>query len=231
MARELGHETIGQLLAAARSGQRTEQDLVVDAMTINETSFFRDSHPFRALSEHIIPELLDAGDRPVRMWSAATSTGQEAYSLAILMAEHFPRVPAASILGTDVSPSVLQRARSGLYSQLEVNRGLPARSLVRHFEQEGRQWRVKAAIAAMVRFQHLNLSVPWSGLPSMDVIMLRNVLLYFDQATRQAVIERAAGTLRPGGYLILGSAETVMVRSPTLERRVIGQTMCFRARG
>jgi chemotaxis protein methyltransferase CheR len=231
VAETLGHQTISDLLTAARAGHRLAQDQVVEAMTINETSFFRDSHPFRALAEQILPELLTPGERSLRMWSAAASTGQEAYSLAILMAEEFPRVPSPTILGTDVAASVLEKARSGVYSQLEVNRGLPARSLVRQFQQEGRNWRIKDNIAAMVRFQQLNLSLPWPSLPLMDVIMLRNVLLYFDEDTRTTVIARAARTLRPGGYLILGSAETVMVRSPDLERRVIGQTVCFRARG
>lgn len=229
MAQTLGHDSIGELLRAARAGNRLVQDHVVEAMTINETSFFRDTHPFRALSGHILPELLSAGARPLRMWSAAASTGQEAYSLAMLVSDDFAKAPAPSILATDVAQSVLNRARSASYSQLEVNRGLPARSLVRHFEQDGRVWRVKKHITAMVRFQQLNLGGPWPALPAMDLILLRNVLLYFDQHTRTTVIERAAATLRPGGYLILGSAETVMVRSPALERLVIGQTVCFRA--
>lgn len=230
VARRLDHESISELMAAVRSGHRPIQDQVIEAMTINETSFFRDSHPFRALRDEIIPGLLRAGPRPLRMWSAATSTGQEAYSLAILMVESFPHAPAPEILGTDVAESVLARARTGSFSQLEVNRGLPARSLVTHFEQVGRTWRLKPHIAGMVRFERLNLSRPWPALPRMDVILLRNVLLYFDRDTRAAVLGRAIAALRPGGHLILGGAETGMLDSTAVDRVTYGQTVCFRAR-
>lgn len=230
LAGRLGHDSIADLLEAARHGTDLLRDQIVDAMTINETSFFRDVHPFRALEHDIIPDLLAARPRPLRMWSAATSTGQEAYSLAMLMAQSFPHHPAPDILGTDVAESVLERARTGVYTQMEVNRGLPARSLVTHFEQVGRTWRVKPSIAGMVRFERLNLSRPWPALPAMDVILLRNVLIYFDHDTRAVVLARAIASLRPGGYLLLGGAETTMLRSTAAERVVLGKTVCFRAR-
>jgi chemotaxis protein methyltransferase CheR len=149
----------------------------------------------------------------------------------MLMAENFASAPEPYILGTDISESVLHRARSGTYSQLEVNRGLPARSLVRHFEQDGRAWRVSPQIARTVRFQRLNLREPWPALPAMDVILLRNVLIYFDDTTRGDVLNRAVAALRPGGYLLLGGAETQMLRSDAVQRLTLGNTICFRARG
>lgn len=226
-----GYTSIAELVAAARSGQGFAQEQIVDAMTINETSFFRDSHPFRALVDDVVPDLLRGGRRSLRMWSAATATGQEAYSLAILMAENFPSVPEPDILATDVSQSVLERARSRTYTQLEVNRGLPAAALLRHFDQVGRIWRVKPDVARQVRFDRLNLTGPWPALPVMDLILLRNVLIYFDDATRTSVINRAIARLRPGGYLLVGSAETLMVRSEAVERLTFGRTTWFRARG
>ena len=198
LAEHLGHDSISTLLSAARSGHRILQDHVVEAMTINETSFFRDTHPFRALTEHIVPDLLRSGPRSLRMWSAATASGQEAYSLAILMAETFPTAPEPSILGTDVAESVLRKARAGAYTQLEVNRGLPARSLVRHFQQQGRTWHVTPQIKKVVRFQRLNLIEPWPFLPPMDVIMLRNVLIYFDDRTRCRGSCAGCGRAAPG---------------------------------
>lgn len=225
-----GYESIAELLAVARGGNRAMQDHIVEAMTINETTFFRDLHPFRTLSDVIVPDLLGSTRRPLRMWSAATATGQEAYSLAILMADDFPRAMPPDVLGTDVSESVLQRARSRAYTQLEVNRGLPARALLRHFEQDGRHWVVKSDVAQHVRFERLNLSQPWRALPTMDLILLRNVLIYFDQATRADVLERVIAQLRPGGYLLLGGAETWLVRSDAVERLTFGRTVCFRAR-
>jgi chemotaxis protein methyltransferase CheR len=163
------------------------------------------------------------------MWSAAAATGQEAYSLAILMADEFPDAPSPAILATDVSRGALQRARDGTYTQLEVNRGLPARSLVRHFTQQGRMWQIKPALHRTVRCEYLNLSQPWPRLPAMDVIMLRNVLIYLDEAARASVLQRAIEVLAPGGYLILGSAETLLVRSDRVDRVEVGRTICFRA--
>lgn len=225
-----GYDSIADLVAAARGGNRAVQDHIVESMTINETTFFRDLHPFRTVSEVIVPDLLRSSQRSLRMWSAAAATGQEAYSLAILMADDFPSAAPPDILGTDVAESVLQRARSRTYTQLEVNRGLPARALLRHFEQDGRNWRVKSDVARHVRFERLNLSQPWRPLPTMDLILLRNVLIYFDEATRRDVLERVIARLRPGGYLLLGSAETMLVRSDVVERLTFGATVCFRAR-
>lgn len=229
VAREYGHADVTSLLRAARGGHRDLQDRIAEAMTINETSFFRDVHPFRALADHVIPELLRDGPRVLRMWSAAAATGQEAYSLALLTAEHFPTVPLPEILATDFSQAALQRARVGSYTQMEVNRGLPARTLIRYFTQVGRHWQIAPEIRRAVRFEHLNLSEPWPKLPAMHVILLRNVLLYLDDSTRGTVLQRAIDALAPGGYLLLGSAETQMLRSDRVERVELGNTICFRA--
>jgi chemotaxis protein methyltransferase CheR len=230
VAQANGLADVASLLQRARQGDFAVRDQIIEAMTINETSFFRDLHPFRALADHILPELVAQRTRPLRMWSAAAATGQEAYSLALIMAENFPGHPA-TILGTDVSETALERAKSGTYSQFEVNRGLPARLLVRHFTQNGRSWEISPQLRRSVRFERLNLSQPWPISPAMDVIMLRNVLIYFDQATRAAVLNRIVATLAPGGYLILGSAENLMMPAEALERVELGRSMCFRARG
>ena len=224
------HPDVSALLRAARLGQQHLHDPIVEAMTINETSFFRDAYPFRALERHILPELLARHARPLRMWSAAASTGQEAYSLALLMADSFGGKPAPSILGTDVSRAALERAKAGVYSQMEVNRGLPARLLLRHFTQDGRRWQIRPEIQRTARFIQMNLCQPWPAMPSMDVILLRNVLIYFDEQTRSSVIERVVAALNPGGYLFVGNAETLMVRSVGVERVEFDRSMCFRAR-
>jgi chemotaxis protein methyltransferase CheR len=187
-------------------------------------------HPFDALREVIIPEVLaNNGGRHLSMWSAAASTGQEAYSLALLVREHFPQVPNVAILGTDFSADVLARARIGCFSQLEVNRGLPVRLLVKYFSQDGRDWRLSDQIRRMVTFRQLNLDRPLVEVPSMDIVFLRNVLIYFDGPTKAQVIERVARVLRPGGYLFLGGAETTYGISESFERVVPWpKAVCYR---
>ncbi len=228
LAEREGLTTVTQLVHRLRCGTAALRDDVIEAMTTNETSFFRDIHPFEALRTVVIPEVLRArGARPVRIWSAAASTGQEAYSLAMLMADHFPGA-TASILGTDLSRDVLARAAHGTFSQLEVNRGLPAALLVRHFERDGAGWRIKQPLRSRVSFRQLNLARPWSGLPLMDVVLLRNVLIYFDTAAKIAVLGQLARVLAPGGSLFLGGAETTYGLDDRWERQQVGRTAMYR---
>ena len=208
-------------------------DSVVDAMTTNETSFFRDKHPFEAMREHIVPELLSKRKfGPINIWSNACSSGQEAYTIAMVLREHFPQLGPKDvrILATDLSPSMLERVREGVYSKLEVNRGLPALMLVKHFEQDGATWQVSEPLRQMVDVRPLNLIKPWPALPPMDVIFLRNVLIYFDVPTKQDILRKVRKVLKPEGYLFLGGAETTLHLDDAFERVLIGKTTCYRLR-
>jgi chemotaxis protein methyltransferase CheR len=187
---------------------------VVEAMVTTETSFFRDIHPFEALRKSVIPELMRhrAGQRRLNLWCAASSSGQEPYSLALLLKEHFPELAgwSVSILATDISEAMLERCRQARYSQLEVNRGLPIALLLKYFTQEGAYWTLRPEVRAMVDFRQMNLAASWPSLPPMDLILMRNVLIYFNVETKKAILGRIARTLRPDGYLALGGAETTL---------------------
>jgi chemotaxis protein methyltransferase CheR len=188
-------------------------DQVTEALTTNESSFFRDGKPFDHLSR-LLPVL--AAARPagarLRLWSAACSTGQEAYSIAMILAELAPALGGrgAEILGTDISQEVLARARDGVFTQFEVQRGLPARLLVKHFKQEETRWRVAADLRAMAKFEKFNLLSDLRPLGKFDVIFCRNVLIYFDAPTKAQVLGAMAAQLAPDGVLYLGGAETVL---------------------
>jgi len=223
VAREAGLTSVSDLVARVRRAPTAPlAERVVEAMTTNETSWFRDVHPFALLTDHLLPALATARvrERHVRVWSAASSTGQEAYSIAMLLSEWLRGKPgwSASVLGTDLSQEVVDKARTGRYSQLEVNRGLPAPMLVRHFVRTGTQWQVGEELRRMVEFRTLNLAAPFPPLPAFDIVFCRNVLIYFDTATRRQVLERMVRTMRPDGALLLGAAETTMSLGTTLER-------------
>ena len=208
---------------------------VLDAMTNNETWFFRDSHPFAALTGNVIPELMKrrSARREIAIWSAACSSGQEPYSIALALRENF-NLPdwRFSILATDFSSAALERAQAGLYRQMEVNRGLPARLLVRYFQQQGLHWQLKPEVRAMVNFRFLNLAEPWGSLiPPSDIVFLRNVLIYFDIETRQAILERLRRALAPDGFLFLGCAETTLNLNSEFERAQTGNYVCYRIKG
>ena len=227
IAEREGCDSVEELVGRLRAATAVLRDDVVQAMTTNETSFFRDVHPFEALRKVVFPELLAKNGGRMSLWSAASSTGQEAYSLAMLVAEHFPTA-AVTILATDLSRDVLARASDGVFSQLEVNRGLPAPLLVRHFEHDGARWRVNEAIRKRVEFRQLNLARTWPVLPRMDVVFLRNVLIYFDPPAKRAVLAQAARVLAPGGVLFLGGAETTYGLDDTWERVQVERTAFYR---
>ena len=230
LARREGLTSVTALVRRLRDGSARLRDDVVAAVATNETTFFRDVHPFDALRDVVIPEVLAAnGGRSLALWSAAASTGQEAYSMAMLVRDHFPYVRNVTILGTDFAADVLTRARIGTYSQLEVGRGLPARLLVKHFVRHGREWRVSDEIRRMVTFRQQNLARPLDGVPSMDIVFLRNVLIYFDVPTKAQVLQRVAKVLRPGGYLFLGGSETTYGIDDSYERvQPAPKTVCYR---
>jgi chemotaxis protein methyltransferase CheR len=217
-------ELIGSIRLKPSSQLATD---TVSAMTTNETFFFRDKAPFENFRDHIMPALVGARTREkrIRIWCAAASTGQEPYSLAMMLNEMGPALAGVrvEILATDLSGDVLDRAKAGLYSQFEVQRGLPIQQLLKYFTQEGDSWRIAAEIRAMVQFRTLNLLNDFSPLGTFDVVFCRNVLIYFDQETKIGVFNRMAKQIPDDGYLVLGAAETVVgltdAFKPMAERR------------
>lgn len=217
----LGLASIEALLDGLRSSPDPEiERRVVEAMTTNETSFFRDRAPFNLLRDVVLPRAMAAraGSRHLRIWCAACSTGQEPYSLAILLRESAPLLSGWSvdILATDLSIEVLEKARAGLYSQFEVQRGLPVGLLLKYFAQVDERWEVAASIRSMVEFRPFNLIEPFDEIGTFDVILCRNVLIYFDAPTRGDVLGRLARALNPDGVVMLGADETVIGLSDAL---------------
>lgn len=211
LAEAHGFDSVDELCLKLRADTALASE-VVEAMTTNETSFFRDQHPFDALRSEILPQLLQrrAGNRTLRIWCAACSTGQEPYSLAMTLHEHFPQHAGwdLRIDATDVSRAVLARAKLGRYSQVEVKRGLSAALLSKYFVQGGISWEIRPEIKRLVRFSELNLIGPWAALETYDVVFLRNVLIYFDAATKLSLLARVRQQIAQDGYLVLGGSES-----------------------
>ena len=234
VAREEGLADIEKLVEKVRQHPHSPVSRrLVEALTTNETSWFRDGDPFAALRDRVVPELASSRKttRRLRIWSAACSSGQEAYSIAMTLLD----TPAVAdwtieILGTDLSSVMVQRARQGRYSQLEVNRGLPASHLVRHFERDGAGWRVNAQLRSMARFSELNLMRPFPTVGRFDVVFLRNVLIYFDVVTKRDILHRVGRVLAPDGYLYLGAAEMTMGVDDAWERVAAGRSSVYRRR-
>ena len=214
LARKAGLPGLGELVAKLKNGTEPLAAEVVEAMTTNETFFFRDKVPFDHLKATVLPELMKAraSRRALRIWCAASSTGQEPYSIAMCLKELGPMLAGwrVEIVATDLSHGVLDKSRAGLFSQFEVQRGLPIQLLVKHFTQVGELWQLNADIRAMVQFKQLNLLQDFSHLGGFDVIFCRNVLIYFDQDTKTNVFGRLAKRIEPDGFLMLGAAETVV---------------------
>ncbi len=221
MLRELRHEP--EALAAA----------VTEAMTTNDTSFFRDGAPYVHFRERILPALLQAraDARTLRIWCAAASTGQEPYSLAMILHEERAALKGwyVEVLATDINAEALARAREGLYSESEIGRGLSAEQRLRHFTQEEEGWRVGPAVRRLVDFRTFNLMDDFAWLGALDVILCRNALLYFDAPTKAAVLEKLAGALAPDGCLMLGAAESP--RGATRLLSAAGHGFFVKARG
>jgi chemotaxis protein methyltransferase CheR len=204
----------GLIDAIRKRGDPRLIDEVVDAMTTNESFFFRDIKPFDQFRDHVLPELMKAraATRHIRIWSAACSSGQEPYSLCMILKDNAAKLTGwkIEILGTDISRQMLIKARRGIYSQFEVQRGLPIQNLVKYFGQEGDRWIISAELRNMVTFREFNLLDDPRPLGPFDVIFCRNVLIYFDQDTKAKVLHQIGTVLRPDGYLYLGGAETVL---------------------
>ena len=215
LVRQHGFNSMTELVAQLRSQPSNGlQWNVIEAMTTNETSFFRDVHPFELLKKNVLPELIKkrAALRQLNIWCAAASSGQEPYTILMLLREKFPALATwkLNFLATDISKEMLDRCREGCYSQLEVNRGMPAPLLVKYFQKIGTEWQIKEDLRRMIDFRQMNLAQAWAVLPSMDVIFMRNVLIYFDVETKKTILARVRKTMKPDGYLFLGGAETTL---------------------
>jgi chemotaxis protein methyltransferase CheR len=239
MARRHGFPSVEDLLIHLRShGNNRLIGELVESMTIKETFFFRDSHAFEALQQKVIPELIQrrSGVRCLNVWSAACSSGQEPYSVALLLHHHFPELCGWNVrlLASDVSEEMLERGRRGRYTDLEVSRGLPPDLRKACFQEQDMGWQIRDDLRRMVEWQRINLDSAWPSLPPLDLILLRNVLIYFELSTRQQILNRVRQVLQPDGYLMLGGAETTYNLDDRFVPISIGQTSFFqfqRARG
>jgi chemotaxis protein methyltransferase CheR len=233
LAREHGFPSVAAFVSHLRSSPQGElHTLAVEAIATTETSFFRDLHPFVELRERIIPELVTRrrnSTRTLCVWSAACSSGQEPHSIAMLLKDRFANLESwnLQLLASDISRRMVERARAGVYTQIEVNRGLPAPYLVRFFEQHEDRWQVKPEVLGMFRFFRQNLADEWAMVPPVDILILRNVLIYFDVDTRREVLRRVRHVLRPEGYLLLGSAETTLNLDPMFKRVRSGRAVFY----
>jgi chemotaxis protein methyltransferase CheR len=230
IAREHGLGSLDDLCALLKATQESPlHDRVVEAMTTNETYFFREPAHYQALRDAIVPELLRARQvsRKLSIWSAAASTGQEAYSLAMMLLEMGVPDGDIEILATDLSDRVLDRAQSGRYSQLEVNRGLAAHLLVKYFRRVGLEWELKEEVRRMVRFRAFDLRSKMRALGPFDVVLCRNVLIYFDLGTKKDILTEIHGSLFRGGYLLLGTTELGVPVGANFGRRTVGDTIAY----
>lgn len=215
IARKRGLSSIDELVGALRAKPTEELlEAVTEAMTTNESFFFRDQKPFDQFKDLVFPHLLEsrAAKKSFRIWSAAASTGQEPYSLAMLINEAAAKIAGwkIDIIGTDISREVLDRAEQGVYTQFEVQRGLPITLLMKYFNQVNESWHISDDMKKMVQYKYFNLLDDLKPLGQFDVVYCRNVLIYFDQPTKKEILERIAAQMAPDGFLFLGGAETVL---------------------
>lgn len=233
VAQQHGLTGISQLVAVLRGRADLQlRQQVVEALTTNETSWFRDNDPYRMLGQVVLPEVAAtarAANRSIRIWSAACSTGQELYSIAMVLQESMPGAKY-ELMASDLSGEMVARAQAGRFSQLEMNRGLAASLLVRYFDREGAHWRVGKDLRRDLSFARINLAQPLPAIGSFDVVFLRNVLIYFDVETKRGVLDRVRKLLRPGGWMFLGAAETTMGLTSDFVRANDAKTSAYRLR-
>lgn len=222
IAEMAGYDSIAAFVDHLKQSSFSKLHLqAIEALVINETSFFRDRDPFEILKSSVLPTLIQSRSsrRAIYIWCAACSTGQEPYSIAMLIREAFPELASWNIrlIATDFSQQALDRAQQGVYTQLEISRGLPSNLRDRYFRPVGKSWQIVDDIRQMVEFRSLNLIQPWNALPLMDIIFLRNILIYFDLETKRSVFNRVQQTLQPDGYLFLGGGETTLYLNSRFE--------------
>ena len=233
LVKQLSLGSINDLCAQLHSRNDTEVGhQVAEAMTTNETYFFRDPAHYEAIRTVLLPRLKEerGPTRKLRFWSAASSTGQEAFSLAMLLLENEWQGWNIEIFGTDFSSKVVERARSGTYQQIEVNRGLPAALLVKHFRRSGMDWQLSDQVRQMARFETIDLRNSMRTLGPFDLVFCRNVMIYFDNETKLNIMKEIHSTLFRGGWLLLGGAETAFAVDEWFEKRTIGNTTVYVAR-
>jgi chemotaxis protein methyltransferase CheR len=237
LMRENGIESLSELVRAIKAGRPAGlKEKIIDAMTTNETSWFRDKVPFRQLSEHILPELTAQRlNRPLRIWSAACSSGQEVFSISIVIDEYQRAHPGAmprdaEILGTDISPSMIRDAKEACYDKLSVARGLDKERQDKYFTEKGDCWQANDSIRKRASFREGNLMASFSSYGKFDIIFCRNVLIYFSADLKRDILGRLAKQLNPGGYLILGSSESVTGYSDAYELVRAGGGVLYRLR-
>lgn len=236
LARELGYDGPEQVVTNLRNCP-TEQlrRQVVEALTTNETFFFRDNHPFQILRNDVLPQIMASrgSNRRLRVWSAACSTGQEPYSLAMLLKEALPADGkwTYDIWATDIDTGALDRAKLGHYRQHEVSRGLPAVYLTRYLRRHGAHWEVNPELRNFIQFEQLNLADPWPRKEKFDLIFLRNVLIYFGRNTKSDILQRMSSQLTAQGLLILGAGESAMGIKTGLQRVSLGKSAVYRRAG
>ena len=232
LVRQQSMASLNDLCALLRAaGHHDVRRRVVESMTTNETLFFRDLAQYTALRETVIPALVQQRSltRTMSFWSAASSSGQEAYSLAMMLREMGLGDWSLNIVGTDLADNILDRARAGRFMQIEVNRGLPAQLLVKYFTRVGLDWQLKDEIRRMVRFERFDLRESMRMMGPFDVVFCRNVLIYFDLETRRQILSQVRGVLSRGGYLLLGGAETTFNVDDQFIRRMMGQAVLYQA--
>lgn len=233
VAKSVGLPNVNALVAELKKqpgGYLPER--IAEAMTINETSFFRDGAPFEALRTDILPTLIQkrSATKTLNIWCGASSSGQEPYSIALTIREFFNELNAWNIriTATDLSEEMVKRTADGSYSQFEMNRGLPTALLVKHFDRNGANWRAKPELRKLIDARRMNLTGAWPTTTFYDVVFLRNVLIYFDQPSKERILTRIAKVMRPDGYLFLGGGETLINLNVPFLREPIGKTVCFR---
>jgi chemotaxis protein methyltransferase CheR len=233
LARILGLRGIDELYKKAKfqiTPRLREQ--IIEAMTTNETSFFRDQHPFEAIRKIVIPEIIKKNQdkRTFRFWSAACSTGQEPFSVAMMIAENFHALSSwqVQIMASDISPQAIQKGSAGRFTQVEVNRGLPVQLLLKHFKQQGAFWIINDRLKQMVQFKNMNLLGPLADVGIFDIIFCRYVLIYFDQDTKRLALEKLTRALSPGGYLFLGATEIPVGLPSSMKRDSIENATCWK---
>lgn len=235
LARQQKLDSVSTLIERVKASSADPlHKLVVDAMTTNETSFFRDVHPFEALKKVVIPALVASRNigKSLTIWCGASSTGQEPYTIAMTLRESIPDIDQWKItmIATDLSTEMIARSKAGRYNQIEVNRGLPATLMVKYFTKQGLEWEISPKLRSMIDFREMNLLTPWPSMPPLDIVFMRNVLIYFDAETKKDILRRVRGLLRPDGYLFLGSAETTMGLDEGYERMQLEKSGCYRLR-
>lgn len=231
LARDTGKASTSDVIAAIRRGDRSVEEAAISAMTTNETSFYRDAHPFEGLAEHVIGDVIAANGGRLTIWNGACSSGQESYTLAMTILENFPQLARPGrlrIISTDVSQEMVERTKAGRYSDFEVRRGLPSDMATKYFDRDGPEWVAKKSLRDLIETQQLNLMEPWARIPKCDIVFMRNVLIYFTIDLKKDILRRIrTDVLQPHGCLLLGASESCVGLDSHYAPKQVGSTTFF----